>query len=458
MNKTRELAQFVTEITYNDMKKEVIEKAKGLVLDQFGLQLAFANLPWCKAVYKYVEGRKGGREDSTIVNYGLRTTVEDATFANATFGYGNEMDDYDLSCLAHPGNVIVPAAFAIGEREMINGKEFLTAVVVGYDVMQRIARAARSMHDRWFFPTTATGTFGTAAVTSKSLRFNTDMTLNALSIAAFQSCGIEEFGASGGVVVHVQNAFSAHAGVRSAFLAQGGITGPPTPLEGKRGFCQAFANDYSLNEITDGLGKDFRILAVGNKRYCCTAALHSTIDAVVKIMEKHTFKLEEIEEVVVALKRREYNATETIHQPSDVAGSQFSARFAVALRLIKGGNGFKDYTEENARDPEVLSMTKKVTPVFDEELEKLPLNVVAARVTIKLKNGTSYQERVDYARGTPGNPMTEAELQDKFRELASPVIPDEQVERIIQNVAELEKLDNVSKLAPLLVGMGCRQV
>ena len=104
MNETRELAQFVNEINYYDIKdEEVIDKAKGLVLDQFGCQLAFAKLPWSKAVYKYVASRKGERAESTVVNYGLRTTPEDAALANVSFGYGFEMDDYDFSCHTHPG-------------------------------------------------------------------------------------------------------------------------------------------------------------------------------------------------------------------------------------------------------------------------------------------------------------------------------------------------------------------
>lgn len=456
MNETKELAQFVTEITYNDIKDEVINKAKGLVLDQFGCQLAFANLPWSKAVYKYVQSRKGWREESTVVNYGLRTTPEDAALANGTFGYGFEMDDLDFSGLTHNGCVVIPSAFAIGEMQMISGKEFLTAVVAGYEVMSRIGMAIPPQQTRWFFPTSVVGTFGAATVTSKVLRLNTDETLSALSIAAFESSGISEWAETGGSVVHVQNAFAAHAGMRAAFLAQNGVTGPPTALEGKKGFCQAFANEYSLKELTAGLGKEFRILQTGNKPYCCCGGLHSTIDAVSRIAEKHNITPEEIEEITVGTKPHEFKVLGTIIEPQDVPGAQFSSRFAVALRLIKGGNGFKEYSEKNVGDPEILSLARRVKHVVDEDLQRLPVNVVPAKVTIRLKDGTIYVEQVNSARGTIGNPMTKDDLQDKFRGLASTVMSDDQVEKIIQTVGELEELDNVRKLGLLLVAGGCR--
>lgn len=458
MDETRKLAQFVKEIDYNDMDEKVIEKAKGLVLDQFGCQLAFSTLPWSKAVYKYVKSRKGGTEDSTVVNYGLRTTPEDAALANVSFGYGFEMDDYDFSCHTHPGCVVVPSALAIGEMEMINGKEFLAAIVVGYEVMLRIATATHDMFRRWFFPTSVTGPFGAAAVTSRALQLDLDATLNALSIAAFQSGGLGEWSETGGSVVHAQTALAAHSGIRAAFLAQGGLTGPPTALEGKKGFSQAYAEKYFLNEITEGLGKQYRILSIGTKAHCCCGAIHPAIDAVSKILKEHPIIPEDIEEVTVGQKRLDVASTGSITEPEDISGAQFSLRFGVALRIVKGGNQFKDYTEENIRDPKVLSIARKINHVFDEEMEnaKTPAYAVPAKVTIKLKNGTIYKERIDCAKGPVGNPMTKDDIENKFRGLASVVLPDDQVEKVIQTVWGLDKLDNVNKLGSLLTTRGCK--
>ena len=155
--------------------------------------------------------------------------------------------------------------------------------------------------------------------------------------------------------------------------------------------------------------------------------------------------------MVVQAKRREVDTVGSIYQPADITGAQFSGAFGIALRLLKGGNQFLDYTTENLRDPEILGLAKKVRFVINEELEKLPAGSAPARVTIRLTDGTHHTAQVDYAKGTVQNPMTSEELQAKFRGLASMVLPADRVEKIVQTAGELEELDNIHELGTLLV-------
>ncbi len=353
MDETRRLAQFITDINFDDLSSEVVEKTKLLILDQLGCQLAFAALPWNEAIYNYIKERKGYREESTVIHYGLRTTAEDAAFANAIFGHGFEMDDTELSSASHPGVTVIPPSLAVGEMEKITGKEFLTAVVAGYDVFIRVGLATRSMISRGFHTTAVLGPLGAAAATSKVLKLDVDKTLNALAIAASESGGLAEYTESGGSVKRVHAGFAAQSGLRAALLAQAGITGPPTALEGRKGLCQAFANEYSLEEITIGLGKEFRILLTGTKPYCCCAAQHSALEAVSEIMKESVIIPEEITKIRVSQKARDVRATGNIIVPQDIISAQFSGRFGVALRLIQGDNGFHDYSEENLRNPQI---------------------------------------------------------------------------------------------------------
>src|SRR5512135_2168949 len=103
MDETRQLAQYVVDIQFADLRPEVVEQAKNLILDQLGCQLAFANLPWSKAVYEYVENKKTALRESTVAWHGLKTGAEEAAFANATFGHGFEMDDTEMLSASHPG-------------------------------------------------------------------------------------------------------------------------------------------------------------------------------------------------------------------------------------------------------------------------------------------------------------------------------------------------------------------
>jgi 2-methylcitrate dehydratase PrpD len=450
MNETRDLAKFVTDLSYRDLKSDVVEKTKYLILDQLGCQLAFANMPWNQAVYQYTRNKKGGGGESTVTYYGLKTMAEDASFANATFGHGFEMDDTELRTTTHPGSVVIPAAMAMSEVKAINGKDLITAIVAGYDAMLRIGMATRFMMKRAFHTTPVLGPFGAAVAAGKIQGFDSGAMLNTLGIAGSECSGIAEYAQSGGSIKRLHAGFAAYSGVRAALLAQAGLTGPSTVLEGKRGFCQAFSDEYDLKEITADFGMPFRILWTGCKPYCCCAAQHTTIDATAEIMKEHVIEPEDVTGITVTQASREANTVGNIIEPRDIVSAQFSGRFGVALRLIKGNNGFSDYSERNMRDPAILALAKKVNYSVNEEFNKLPPGVAPSLVSIKLKNGTVYSKRVDYARGTVSNPMTGPELTDKFRSLAGTVLPERDVETIIQTIMTLDELKDIRRLSSLL--------
>lgn len=454
MDETMELAKFISDLHYRDLDDEVVEKAKYLILDQLGCQIAFSGMQPSRGVYKYIRGRKGGNETSSVVYYGLRTNAEDAAFANAAFGHGFEMDDTEMHSITHPGVVVIPSALAMGEAELISGKDFITAVVAGYDVMLRVGTAARTMINRAFHGTSASGTFGAAAATGKILGFDKEKMMNAIGIAGSGSGGIGEYTISGGTVKRLHPGFAAQSGIRAALLAQIGLTGPSTVLEGKKGFCQAFANEYFPEELTSDLGKHFRILWTGNKPYCCCAGQHTAIDAASEIIKKRPIKIEEIEDIEISQGTREVVNVGNIIEPTDIVSAQFCGRFGVAMRLVKGSNGVNDYTMENIRDPELLKLTKTIKYAVEEEYDDLPPGSAPSRVAIRLKDGSLFKETVNYAKGTIQNPMTKMELEEKFKELTSRVLPKRQVESIIKTVSGLEDVENIHELSSLLVAGG----
>ncbi len=451
MDETKELARFIVKTKYNDLSKEAIQKAKILFLDQLGCELAFSVKPWGKSVYEYIKEKKSSKRTSTVVKYGLKTDAEDAAFANAVFGHGFEMDDSVLRSTSHPAVAVIPAALAVGEMEKITGKQLITSIVVGYDVMLRIGSAARLMMERGFHTTGVIGPFGSAAAACSAHEADLDTSVNALGIAASECGGISEYTRSGGSVKRLHAGFAAQAGVKAAHLAGIGLTGPSTAIEGERGFCQAYADKYFIEDITEDLGSEFKILGVAIKPYCCCFAQHAVIDATSLIMAKNQVKPDDIAEIFVRQKHREALAVSAIVEPIDIVSAQFSGRFGLALRLIRGGNRLTDYSEANLKDPQILALAKKVKWIVDDELEKMPPESNAAQVTIIMKSGEIYEERVDYSKGTVQNPMTKAEILDKFRGLSSTVLPAARVNKIIEVVETLEDLDDVGKLCPLLV-------
>ncbi len=450
MNETRALAEALAAMQYSDFNAEVIKRARELILDNLGCQMAFAVLPWSRIIYRYVQEKHGGNGASTVTYHGLKTIAEDAAFANATFGHGFEMDDDESHTTSHPGVVIIPAALAMGEARGISGKEFLLAVIAGYEAMLRIGMASRNMVNRSFHTTAVLGPFGAAAASGKILGMNQDLMLNALSIAASEAGGISEYAVSGGSVKRLHAGFASQSGVKAAILAKLGITGPEAPIEGKKGVCQAFANEYYPEEITRDLGKEYRILWTGHKPYPCCQAQHSTIDAVSGIMAEHPFQPEEVAEIIVEQMPRDVRAVGIIKKPEDITSAQFSGSFGIALRIIKGSNSFREYNMENIRDPELLEFAQKVTYVNDIEMEKLPPGSAPTNLTVKLKNGQVYTKRIDFARGMPQNPLTPLEIEAKFLDLATTVIPEKQAREIIKAVDNLEDMANIQSLIKLM--------
>lgn len=450
MDETKKLAKYACELSYENLPIEVINKAKDLILDQWGVELACSTRSWSRLVYRYITDLRG-KTESTIINYGDKVPSEHAAFVNATFGHGFEFDDNHRHSTSHPGSVVIPAAFAMGERELIDGKSFILAVVTGYEVMGNIGKAVSpSIVHRGHHPTSSLGPFGAAAAASKVLGFSQDEMVNALGIAGSYCSGLSEFMITGGDVKRIHAAIGAQSGVRAALLASQGLTAPPTILEGERGFCNTFADECHPDDITAGLGKHWVVIETNYKRYCCCYSIHSPIDAVSKIISDHKIIPANVEEVIVGLSRASCGAVGSSRQPKTVTEAQFNAPFSLAMTLIKRSNNFKDYNEETIENPEILSLSKKIRAIIDEEVDAEFPEKMAARVTIRMKDGARYQEKVDFARGTPENPMTREELEAKFLSTATAIMPRQKAMEIINTINALETMGNISELARLL--------
>jgi 2-methylcitrate dehydratase PrpD len=228
-----------------------------------------------------------------------------------------------------------------------------------------------------------------------------------------------EYSRSGGTVNRLHSSIAAYGGMRAAFLTQKGVKGPSTILEGERGFLRAYSGESILNETTQGLGERFRVFLIELKAYCCCGTSTTTLDAVSKIKTKHEFHPDDVEEITVYVTPLAFGLTGLVKEPEDVTSAQFSGSFGVGLRLVKGGNSFREYSEENLRDPNVLALARKTRFFLDEEVGKLPKSDNPARVLIKLKDGNVYEETVAAGRGSILNPMEQEEVYQKFRFVGS---------------------------------------
>jgi 2-methylcitrate dehydratase PrpD len=448
---TRHLAQFAVQLQYSDLPPTVIEKAKEIALHALGVQLAGSTLPWSKTAYRYVRNQ-GGVPESTVVNYGLKTSAVNAAFVNGTFGHGFEMDDNHAATGIKGGCVAVPAVLAVGEQQLSSGKEFILATVVAYEVMTRIGLSvAVALWKAGHHSTGACGPFGAAAAAGKLLRFDEKTMLNALSVAGAHSAGLTESPATGrGELKRIFGGMAASSGITSALLAREGLTGPASMLEGERGFCRTFGDDSSNNlaALTAGLGTEWQILRAHYKIYAQDGYIQPMTEALARIVKQHRFSLENIEEVRAGTNRHSHDhRVGKIREPKDLTSAQFSANFSLALFLVKGGAGFHEYTEENLIDARIIDLSKKIHTYVDEEMEQewQKTKPRGARITVRLTSGETYTECVHMMRS-----MTAEDVNEKSRRLAAVAVGAEQCERLLTIVRNLDAVRDISSLVPLL--------
>lgn len=451
MGKAQFLASQVKELSFEDIPEEVIFKAKTLLLDQLGCQLAFATLPWSEATLKYAQIKRG-QGDSTVVFHGVKMDAEDAALCNAVFGHGFEMDDTDMDTTSHPAVCVVPTILALGEQEDASGKDVLTAMVAGYEVMLRVARAADSMRLNFFHASSVPGAFGVAAATGKMLGFDEDTLADALGIAASVAAGNTEYTQSGGTVKRTLASTGVAGGMRAALLAQAGITGPAEAFEGKKGYLRGLCPDEPVwEELDRAFGEgEWLMMGVGTKPYCCCAGQHAVIDAA-ELIRRQGVKAEDIERAVIVQRPRECGDVGSITMPNDVISSQFCGRFALALRFVRGSNGYYDYTQENVDDPVIRDLVSRVDYEVDANCERLTVVEGPAIVRVNLKDGRAIEEQVDYAVGRKQNPMPFDDVVVKFRGLAGGVMPEGSVEKIIDAVMHIDEMESIKDLTALLV-------
>ena len=434
MNETTILAEQAARLTYDDLPPEVVRKAKLLLLDQLGCQLAFATLPWGKAALSYTTAKRGAGR-STIAYYGTRTNAEDAAFCNGVFGHGFEMDDVEMQTTSHPAVCVVPAMLAVGDEQASAGREVLAAMVSGYETFLRFAVA---------------GAFGAAAAAGQLLGFDELTMRDALAIATTQASGNTEYSCSGGTVKRTLGALGAYAGVRSALLAQAGITGSSQALEGRKSFVKGICEgEPDWEWLTLPFAERFLTLDVGVKPYCCCAAQHTVIDAA-ELIRARGIDPAAIESVTILQLPREVGNVGQIVHPEDVIQAQFCGRFACAMRLVKGGNGYYDYTMDNIADPAITALIDKIGYAADDGRAVLDDGDGPARVTVRMADGATYEETVAFAKGTKQNPLTEDELVAKFRDLTSRALTPERADRVIEMVMNLEAEESITRLTSLL--------
>lgn len=454
MGPTRELSAFVSGLQYEQLSSDVVEKAKECVLDQLGVQLVASRLEWNEIAYSTIKGL-GGNPESTVVNYGVKTSAPHAAFVNGTFGHGCEFDDLGPNFgHGHPGCAVIPGSVAMGEKVHASGKDLITAVVAGYEVEGRISLSCghsvlkRGFHNAWFV-------FGSVAAGAKILRMDAQRLAQAFGIAGSFAGGLRQYTKSGGESKRLHAGAAGYNGILSVLLADGGFSAPPDILEGETGFIAAFADSYSFEPLTKDLGKEYLILQTAYKLVPCCGGIVSSLDTVLRLVEENQIGPNDIKQVTVKLGATRIDQVGKIYEPQNVLGAQFSLPFTLGLALVKRRLDLGAFLDDSLwRDPEILAFAKKVVMEVDPEASKPYVqhtkafnHRISGKVELTLIDGRKLEDVNRPVKGLPaGEPVSWEELVQKFEKNAAAVIPSEQAQRIVETVEKLETLSDVCEL------------
>jgi 2-methylcitrate dehydratase PrpD len=456
------LAKNVVTIRYEDIPSDVIEIHKKQTLDILATAIGGSAAAGCKDLAELIR-EWGGKEESTVIGYGDRVPAPHAAQLNATMGDALDYDDTSDTGGVHSATTVIPACFAAAERHgSVSGKEFLAAVAVAVDLVQRMGLATKINPDVGIPPwngweiTPLYGFFGATAAAGKIFNLGHERMINAFGIAYSQASGNAQCVDEGKLTKRIQPGFAARGGVVAAILAEKGITAANNSFEGRNGLFPVYHQGvYDREALTSELGKRFEGAIVAFKPWPCCRGNHTAIDAALSLRREHSLGPGDISQVTVTSGRVTREAVsrplEVKRRPRNVVDAQFSIPWTVAAALVYGKVQIKHFTLEALNDPNILKIAEKVAFVFDDSLS---INVVEpAIVEIKVIDGRILTKRVDFPYGNPNNPMSWESITEKLRDCALYAIrpiPEDTLGKVVQLVRGMEGLKDVGSVMRLL--------
>ncbi|NVI92774.1 MmgE/PrpD family protein [Actinomadura sp. BRA 177] len=463
MTPVQRLAALAASAAADGLPDELRADAARRVLDVLGNSLAATAEPPARAVGALV-AEWGGEGRATAIGTGTRLPEPSAALLNGTLAHSLDFDDTHLPSVLHPSASVVPAALAVAEARGATGAQLLDAVGVGIEITVRLGMAGydRTLGNSVFFErgqhaTAICGTVGAAASAAMLSGLDATGIANAMGIAASMGAGILEANRTGGTVKRIHCGWAAHAAVTAAGLARTGITGPPTVLEGRFGFLQAFCGDQiDLDALTTGLGEHWELPGIFFKPYPCNHFTHAGIDAALRLRAAGLDPAD-IESIELGAPTPVLRTIGEPHQdkthPKSGYHAAFSGPYTVAAALLGGGGlgvFHEDFTDEAAADPDRLALAAKVRCVPDAHCDEIFPHQFPAVLRIRTHTGAELEERVDANRGGPDKPLSADELATKFRLNATRHVPESRAEQITDLAYGLGDVDDLTMFTALL--------
>ncbi|KYH32210.1 MmgE/PrpD family protein [Neomoorella mulderi] len=439
-----ELARFVCSLRYDSLPVQVVDKIKSILLDGIACGCYGRTKPWGKMVYEFVQ-ELGGKEEATLWLTDFKGPAVNVALALGTAIHAFDYDDYHKSKL-HPASVIIPAALTMAEREGgVTTRQFLVALVAGYEVMIRVGLSVNPGVSRlkgWHLTGTC-GVFGSAAAAGKILGLDEEQMAWALGIAGTQASGLWAFNYDGAMTKRLHPGRASQSGIMAAILAKKGFTGPIRILDAEDGgFWRATSDKPVPEKLLQAIGKKFECADTCIKPYASCGSNHAAIDAVRAIMANQHVAVTDIEKIIVFTSRVIKTQTGFDYLPATVLQAQMSLKYAVSAAIMFG-NVLPEHMEEKCfGHPDMRRLMEKVEIVVDPEMDSLYPEHFCSKVLMITKDGKRYQVRINDPLGSEERPLKWDDVVNKASNLLRGIMAESHFNKLVEGIKNLARAED----------------
>lgn len=447
----RSLAEFIHNLTWEQLPTEVRGAVQERILDLLSVAVGASAAPLVRQIADSYE-KRGGYGNCHVWGYSKTYSPSVASFLNGMLAHTLELDDVHPASKTHGSACLIPAAWACAEHLNKSGKEFLTAVVAGYETIARIGIAigVSSHRNRGWHATSTCGVFGCAAACAKLLELDTESILSALGMAGTQSCGVWAFLGDGSSCKILHTARAAANGLEAAFLAQAGMTGPEHILEGQDGgLLSAMSDGGDASKISSGLGTTWEILKMDMKPYPCCRSTHCAIDCALQL--RNQLATDQISHIIISTYLVGYKqcaVSEGCLNPKCALDAKFSTPYCVAAALLYGRVSMAEFEPQIVADQKIHTLLSKIKVVVDERFTMQYPGHWGCGMVITMKDGSTLQYEVRDPSGSAARPLTRAQAINKADNFLRIAYAGHERE-IIDRILELENADTMPVLDKL---------
>jgi 2-methylcitrate dehydratase PrpD len=435
---TRILARYIVDAKYDDLPANVRKEGVRTLLNWVGVAIGGSHHDTVDISVSALAPFSGPAQAS-LFGRDERFDIMNAAFVNGVSSHIFDYDDTHLKTVIHPAGPVASAILALGEMRPVSGRDFLNTLVLGIETECRIGNAVYPNHyDVGWHITGTAGVFGSAAAAGKLMGLTEQQMVWALGLAASQPVGLRE--SFGSMNKSFNPGRAAASGLFAAILASKNFTSSDAMIEAKRGWANTISTKQDYSQIIDGLGVRYEAALNTYKPFACGIVMHPAIDAAIQLRNESKLTAARVEAIDMKVNPLVLELTGKTAPKTGLEG-KFSIYHAVAIALIEGAGGEKQFTDRAVNDPTVEALRAKVNPIADPSIK--PEQV---EMTIVLDDGRRLNRRIEHAVGSLEKPMSDADLERKFLDLADGVLPETQAKRVMDMCWKVETLANAGDI------------